>query len=262
MSARPVLALDFDGVLCNGLNEYFTVSAAVYRQLCPEVGCTGRLESFREAFYQLRPVVTHGWEMPLLLHGLVMGADPQTLASDWPQVQQQLLAETGWSPQELGQAVDSTRDAWIAQDEKGWLALHTFYPGVVAQVQRWLTQALFQPVIVTTKQERFVQALWQGVGVTWPAEWLYGKTQGEPKATTLQRLHRQYGVMGFVEDRLEALMAVQQTPELHDIPLFLATWGYTTPAQVELARQRGIQPLTLEQFVDPVTPWLAALQCN
>ncbi|MEN9206704.1 MAG: hypothetical protein Q6L50_05785 [Gloeomargarita sp. GMQP_bins_120] len=259
MGHLPLLALDFDGVLCDGLAEYFAVSAAVYCQWCPEVGCQGRLASFREAFYRLRPVVTHGWEMPLLLHALVQGEDPQTLATDWPQVQQRLLRETGWSPQELGQAVDVTRDAWIAQDEQGWLALHSFYPGVAAQVQRWLTQAPFVPVIVTTKQERFVQALWQSVGITWPEKWLYGKSAGEPKTTTLQRLRQQAPVLGLVEDRLETLLAVQQTPALQDVPLFLATWGYTTPAQMATARQHGIQLLTLAEFGDPTLPWLPTL---
>ncbi len=255
LMALPVLALDFDGVLCDGLNEYFTVSAKVYRELCPEIGCTGNLEPLREWFYRLRPVITHGWEMPLLLHGLMAGEDIQAMESAWPQVQQRLLRETGWTAQDLGQRVDEMRDAWIARDEQEWLSLHEFYGGVVAQVQRWLTTTPFQPVIVTTKQERFVQALWSGVGVTWPEQWLYGKTLAQPKTQILQKLHQQYGVIGFVEDRWEALTAVQQVPALQNIPLFLATWGYNTPAQAQSARQLGIQPLNLGEFCDPQSPW-------
>ncbi|MEN9216592.1 MAG: hypothetical protein Q6K90_04610 [Gloeomargarita sp. HHBFW_bins_162] len=252
---RPVLALDFDGVLCNGLNEYFTISAYVYKELCPDIGCTSNLEPFREWFYRLRPVITHGWEMPLLLHGLVTGADIQEMARHWPQVQQRLLSRTGWSANELGQRVDRERDAWIERDEAGWLALHDFYAGVVARVQDWLAGTSVQLAIVTTKQERFVQALFKGMGVTWPSEWLYGKTLAQPKTAILQTLHQQYGVLGFVEDRWEALTAVQHIPALQTIPLYLATWGYTTPQQVELATQVGIQPLTLAEFCDPHYPW-------
>jgi hypothetical protein len=253
---RPLLALDFDGVLCDGLAEYFAISAQVYRELCPDIGCTSNLEPFREWFYRLRSVITHGWEMPLLLHGLLVGEDVAALATDWPQVQQRLLATTGWTAQALGQQVDRARDAWMEQDEPGWLSLHRFYPGVVAQVQKWLTADRLQPVIVTTKQERFVLALLAGVGVAWPQTWLYGKTVNQPKTTILQTLHQQYGVIGFVEDRLEALTAVQQVPALQDVPLFLATWGYNTPQQAQLATQKGIQPLTLAEFCDPHCPWL------
>jgi phosphoglycolate phosphatase-like HAD superfamily hydrolase len=252
---KSVLALDFDGVLCNGLNEYFAVSAQVYRELCPDIGCTSHLEPFRAWFYRLRPVVTHGWEMPVLLHGLVEGEDPEEMEITWPQVQKRLLAATGWTAQELGQAVDRVRDAWIERDEPGWLALHEFYGGVVAQVQGWLTAAPFQPVIVTTKQERFVQALFHGVGIPWPSQWLYGKTVAQPKTAILQTLHQQYGVSGFVEDRWEALAAVRQVPTLQNVPLYLATWGYTTPHQVQLAAQVGIQPLTLAEFCDPLYLW-------
>jgi len=148
--------------------------------------------------------------------------------------------------------------AWRVREqyEPGWLSLHRFYPGVVAQVQKWLTADRLQPVIVTTKQERFVLALLAGVGVAWPQTWLYGKTVNQPKTTILQTLHQQYGVIGFVEDRLEALTAVQQVPALQDVPLFLATWGYNTPQQAQLATQKGIQPLTLAEFCDPHCPWL------
>ncbi len=252
---QPVLALDFDGVLCNGLNEYFTVSASVYQKLCPDIGCTGNLEPFREWFYHLRPVITHGWEMPLLLHGLVTGEDIQAMETAWPQVQARLLAATGWSATDLGQWVDRERDDWIRRDESSWLSLHEFYAGVIDRVRAWLASPSFQPVIVTTKQERFVQALFQAVGVTWPPAWLYGKTAAQPKTAILQALHRDYGVIGFVEDRWEALTAVQQVPTLQTIPLYLATWGYTTPQQVESATQAGIQPLTLAELTDPQYPW-------
>ncbi|APB33847.1 hypothetical protein GlitD10_1524 [Gloeomargarita lithophora Alchichica-D10] len=255
MPNPPVLALDFDGVLCDGLNEYFTVSAQVYRELCPNIGCTSNLEPFRDWFYRLRPVITHGWEMPLLLHGLLGGEDIQEMETAWPQVRARLLATTGWTAQELGQQVDGRRDAWIERDEAEWLSLHEFYAGVVTQVQGWLAGAPFQPVIVTTKQERFVQALWSGVGVTWPEAWLYGKTLAQPKTEILRALQRQYGVMGFVEDRWEALTAVPKVAELQDIPLFLATWGYNTPQQAQLASPWGIQPLTLAEFCDPTYPW-------
>jgi hypothetical protein len=64
-----ILALDFDGVLCDGMIEYFQISKRTYETLWPEI----IPEDFFPSFSQLRPVIETGWEMPLLLRSLVLG---------------------------------------------------------------------------------------------------------------------------------------------------------------------------------------------
>ncbi len=60
----------------------------------------------------------------------------------------------------------------------------------------------------------------------------------------------------FVEDRLKTLRAVERQADLDAMGLFLATWGYTTSAErAEVAAERRITPLTLEQFCSDFSSW-------
>lgn len=49
----------------------------------------------------------------------------------------------------------TTRDDWIQEDLKGWLAPNRFYDGVVEPVKKALGNEEREVYIVTTKQQRF-----------------------------------------------------------------------------------------------------------
>ena len=55
MIIPDVLALDFDGVLCDGMREYFETSRRTYAQAWPEEPAPG--EDLLPAFRRLRPVI-------------------------------------------------------------------------------------------------------------------------------------------------------------------------------------------------------------
>src|SRR5262245_13629838 len=63
-----ILALDFDGVLCDGMREYFETSRRAHNRVWPAGPRVGN-EVF-PAFDRLRPVIMTGWEMPLLLRAI------------------------------------------------------------------------------------------------------------------------------------------------------------------------------------------------
>lgn len=242
-----LLALDFDGVLCNGLREYFQTSWRVYQQVWSPTEVS--LAALEQAFGQLRPVITVGWEMPLLLRAILEGVATAEIRTAWPQVRDRLLETYRLSPTDLGERVDGLRDEWIRKDWQGWLRLHDFYDGVVAAVQRWQThgQAI---AIVTTKEQRFVTYLLEQAGIRLSAAAIYGKERQQSKPSILTQLQSVYGTpLWFVEDRLEALLQVAATSTLATAHLFLATWGYTTPEDCQRAEAHPrIQCLTLGQF--------------
>ena len=65
MNLRPLLVFDFDGVIVDGMAEYWWSAWHACRRLdaAPE-GFTP--DQVPDAFRQLRPWVHHGWEMVLL----------------------------------------------------------------------------------------------------------------------------------------------------------------------------------------------------
>ncbi|MEO0989095.1 MAG: HAD family hydrolase [Cyanobacteria bacterium J06639_14] len=263
MAAPTLLALDFDGVLCNGLIEYFQTAWKAYCQLF-DVAPKEPPAGLAERFYPLRPVIETGWEMPLLLHALLQGVDDATVLDHWPTLVQEILGETNIQADYAMAQVDGVRDRWIQTDLDSWLSLHQFYPGVIARLQQAIVDGIY-PVIISTKEGRFIQALLAQAGVELAADQIIGKEIKQPKTATLRQLrqnlpqgHPQPPTIWFVEDRLKTLEKVKAQPELTDILLFLADWGYNTEAEKEKARHDShIHLLSLSQLVQEFSAWTA-----
>ncbi|MEB3161078.1 MAG: hypothetical protein VKL20_06425 [Synechocystis sp.] len=263
MSANlpTLLALDFDGVICDGLWEYFQSTKRAYQRFWPCADPTD-LDNYAEAFYRLRPVIESGWEMPLLLRSLVLDIDQERIQHQWTAIAGELQGQEGVGKAELGLALDQVRDDWIHTNLGQWLALHRFYPGVLVQLKTWIANdnppLLY---IVTTKEGRFVQQLLHSQGVNFPADRIIGKEIKQPKFQTLQQLLVKHQIPGdrlwFVEDLLKTLKSVAQQPELEQTRLFLAAWGYNTAAiRSSLQDQNRIHLLALSQFTGTLDQWI------
>jgi phosphoglycolate phosphatase-like HAD superfamily hydrolase len=257
-----LLALDFDGVICDGLREYFQSTQRAYQQIWTD-GTSANLNKYAEAFYQLRPVIESGWEMPLLLRALVLGINPDRIQQSWLAIAKELQEQERVGKAELGPALDHVRDDWIHHNLDQWLGLHRFYPGILDQLKTWLTndnpQFLY---IVTTKEGRFVKQLLHSQGVNFPAAHIIGKEIQQPKYQTLQQLLDKHQVAGdrlwFVEDLLKTLKSVAQQPGLESIQLFLADWGYNTPeTRASIECQNHFQRLSLAQFTADFEQWIS-----
>lgn len=257
-SVPAVLALDFDGVVCNGLKEYFQTAWKAYCQIWKLTNCAPS-EDLAHSFNLLRPVVETGWEMPVLLRALNLGFEKNEIFQNWSAIASQIVTEDGLKPLELSQTVDAIRDEWIATDINSWLVEHEFYPGVIDRLQEILNSST-KFLIISTKEGRFIQQLLQGQGIELSAQQVYGKESKRPKYQILQELKEKYGedaVIWFVEDRLKTLEAVKQQPKLEDATLFLADWGYNTAAErQEAGRDDRIHLLSLTQFGQDFSAWL------
>jgi phosphoglycolate phosphatase-like HAD superfamily hydrolase len=251
LSSQPeLLALDFDGVLCDGLREYFQTAWQAHCQLW-----IGELlsppEGLAEAFYRLRPIVETGWEMPVLIHALRSGFGESEILADWANIAVELLQHHQTSPQVVGAVVDGIRDRAIASDLTTWLGAHRFYPGVIDRLKQ-----VENFVIISTKEGRFIQQLLTDAGVNLPPERIFGKEQKRPKYEILCELRPHYASIWFLEDRLPTLEKVIQQPDLHDVGLFLADWGYNLATERDRAAQSDrIQLIGLEHFTGPFTSW-------
>ena len=256
MASPQLLALDFDGVICDGLIEYFQTAWRAYCLLFkPEDDRPP--EGLAEKFYPLRPIIETGWEMPVLVRSLVAKEPSEKIVAQWPEMAARYLAAAGLDKTQSAGALDGVRDRWIEEDLQSWLSLHRFYPGLI----EWLNKLLASDLplyIVSTKEGRFIKALLAQSGVDFPSERIIGKEVKRPKYETLRLIKEQHAVSSiwFVEDRLPALSQVKQQNDLVEVQLFLAAWGYNLASDRDLARQDSrIRLLSLEQIVQPFDAW-------
>ncbi|MBW4500347.1 MAG: HAD hydrolase-like protein [Scytonema hyalinum WJT4-NPBG1] len=254
-----ILALDFDGVICDGLIEYFEVAWRTYCKVWLPQQDTPR-NDLASKFYQLRPVIETGWEMPVLVKALVEGIPEEKILQEWAKIAQQILLTDNLKGAEIGSKLDKIRDEWISTDLNGWLSLHKFYAGVVEKLKATATSTVHL-YIITTKEGRFAQQLLKQGGLDIPREAIFGKEVKRPKHEILRELIQAANTspdsLWFVEDRLKTLQLVQQQPDLEGVKLFLADWGYNTPTdKVTAQNDPQLELLPLTQFAQDFSEWL------
>jgi phosphoglycolate phosphatase-like HAD superfamily hydrolase len=253
-----ILALDFDGVICDGLIEYFQTTKRTYQKIwqADENIVSDELEPI---FYRLRPVIETGWEMPILLRALILGVAEEKILQNWLIVANQIVESERLDKKEISKQLDTVRDEWIASDLESWLALHRFYPGVIPRIRQILTSST-KVYIVTTKEGRFVKQLLQQQKIELPENTIFGKEYKRPKYETLRELLEIQAQtpenLWFIEDRLEALELVRQQADLQAMKLYLADWGYNTQQTRDSLRDRqDIKLLSLERFEQDFANW-------
>ena len=168
-----ILALDFDGVICNGLKEYFQTTLRTYQKLWKD-DSQNDLEIWANSFYKLRPVIETGWEMPILLRALVLQYEQDNIESNWHNVCSEIVTKENLNKQQVMSALDGVRDHWIQTDLDNWLALHEFYPGVLEKLGKLLDSSTLL-YIVTTKEGRFVKQLLKQQNLSFPEDHIFGK---------------------------------------------------------------------------------------
>ena len=222
-----ILSLDFDGVICDGILEYFQTTKRTYESFW-KVDHSDNLDQFADQFYRLRPVIETGWEMPILLRALVLAIPDEKILDNWPQVLKNIVEADQLNKQLIIQNFDKVRDEWITHDLESWLGLHRFYPGIIERLKQ-ITESSTKLYIISTKESRFIQKLLAEQGVLINPEYILGKEVKQPKYTTLRQILDQNQLkpeqLWFVEDLFKTLQLVADQPNLNNIGLFLADWG-------------------------------------
>jgi hypothetical protein len=262
-----ILALDFDGVLCEGRGEMFETSSRTYSHFWSP--STLKARTIKSGFWRLRTTIKSGWEMPILVRALALGVSEARITRAWTAVREEVLGTVAVPRDELVRRVvtvfDTVRRDWIWIDHDSWLDLNR--PYVPLDTLRRVVAAQ-RTAVVTTKEGEFARLILGRWNVSVDA--IEGKEAGEHKCENLVRLMEQHAaahggeppIVWFVEDRLETLEHVKECsktdPRLERVGLFLAEWGYTTPAAKRAARRDSrIQLLTLRQFARGVEHWLS-----
>lgn len=259
----PLLVFDFDGVLVDGMEEYWWSARRAALELERQGSRHGPSlclpEEIPPAFRQLRPLIHKGWEMVLMAAELGRpDGSVEALLTAYPQALAEARARWSQSPEAVQSLLESVRREALSSDRQGWLERHRFYPGVRERL-RQLEQEGAPWAVLTTKGAAFTAELLTAANLTPSA--LYGHEAGS-KPDVLQRLLRQQPSsagplrpLWFVEDRRPTLELVRQTAGLEAVRCLLASWGYLAPGDQDALGQLGISWLTPDLFQAPLAEW-------
>ncbi len=249
MAAAPLLVCDFDGVLIDGMPEYWWSARRAALALDPSLVLP---EEAPHGFVQLRPLMHKGWEMVLMAAELARPslAFPALLA-DYGTALGAVRERWGWTEERLQQALEQVRADAIAADRQGWLGRHRFYPGVLERLRR-LAEEGASWAVLTTKGGAFAREILLAAALEpWA---VYGHEHGSKPQVLAQLLREQPRPLWFLEDRRPTLEQVRRQGELEAVRCFLVSWGYLAPAD-RLDLPAGIHWLEPEAFQAPLAQW-------
>jgi phosphoglycolate phosphatase-like HAD superfamily hydrolase len=240
MKKTPLLVLDFDGVICDSVDECFASSWAAYHEL--RLGRTGSRpdDSARRGFALLRPFVRSGEDFVFIQEMLARGADVTDQVS---------FDEAAWkggdaARERYRELFYQARSDLLRRDRAGWLALNRVYPHMKLALSRLPPSA--PPFVLSTKKPPFIAEILAANAVGIPVERIVW-SDAEPKLRTATRLRDQAGFSEavLVEDQVEAIEG-NTDPGIRP---YLATWGYV---KQEWLTEKRVAVLTPEQFLQLV----------
>ncbi|ABX09611.1 HAD family hydrolase [Prochlorococcus marinus] len=257
MTSQHILIFDFDGVIIDGIWEYWISSTKAYWKI---IGKENHLDPFNsnipKDFRILRPWVKSGWEMVLLTAELLQAdsflkaSGASIFSKHYERNCLEALNKWGWSPEQLQAALDDVRREAIRKDRKRWLTSHQAFPLVAERIKQFKNESI-EFGVLTTKSAEFTLELLDHLNLH--PKLLYGHEAGD-KASMLLKISKETPIAGFIEDRRKTLETVLNTPGLKSIPCYLANWGYLKPLDNKNLPS-GIQLLEKRKFLSPLANW-------
>ncbi len=244
-----ILALDFDGVLCDSASETAASAWRAGKTVWPHWLSPEPPEALITGFRAVRPYLETGYQAIPMLRMVEQNRPLDAFKSDLETEINSILAETNLTRRDMITRFGEARDNWIADNEASWLARHRFFPGTVERVRERINKG-DNVAIVTTKQERFVHSLLNDADLTIHESHIFGLERKKSKEEILTQLLDIDTSIIFVEDRLETLIRIIKHPSLAQATLQYADWGYGTPDDLIAARNTPrITVTSLETFL-------------
>tara|TARA_Y100001968_G_scaffold303552_1_gene317799 strand:+ start:390 stop:1166 length:777 start_codon:yes stop_codon:yes gene_type:complete len=257
MTASSTIVFDFDGVLIDGMHEYWWSSRKACLNLLNKTNESVLLpHEVPQTFKHLRPWVHHGWEMVLIAAEITTLSNSfdeeffQTYTENYEKECIKSLNKWGWEASQLQATLDNIRREAISQNTNNWLHKHIAFPGVVNRLKKFSEEGL-ELTILTTKGINFTYQILQHLGLK--AQSIYGHESGSKK-DVLIKLSKKKKIQAFIEDRRATLETVKNSPELRFIPCYLASWGYIKPDDLK-DLPSGIKLLRKKNFEKPFSNW-------
>jgi len=253
-----VLALDFDGVVCDSLREVFATALATYESMDPKSPLIGRLRTRNgtgrwHALDLTGDPVLASFEsmMPLGNRAEDFGVSLRAIDSFLELTDQGAYdafyrtVDPGWRAA-FHRSFYEQRGMARAADTPQWLALHAPCPAFLELLRRRAGDARI--ALATAKDRRSAELLLDhlGVGDLFSKDLVLDKETGVSKTAHLtalrERLEVGFADITFVDDKVNHLDAVAPL----GVRPVLAAWGFNTPREHELAAARGYQVANID----------------
>lgn len=241
-AAKRVIALDFDGVVCDSVGESslsgFKAAAVQWPDIFKTPEAEARIPELVEKMTAVRPVVETGYENIVQIRCLYEGTSVEDMLANWATMLPAKMDEWKLDRAEMVTLFKDVRDEWIRDDLAGWLAPNRIYDQVGPAVKA--AMASEEVYIVTTKMAHFTELLLRDMAsIDFPLDRIFSQTvSGSPKGEVLAKLDAANpgaSALIFVEDKMGTLEKVCNDPPLDAWQLYLVDWGYNTVAERERA---------------------------
>lgn len=243
MAPGNLLALDFDGVICDSRPECLITGLAAYSHLEPERERPVRdIEALDpelvSRFMAHRHLVRVAKQFVLLFDLLFSN---RALDDDI-----ELEEQTNADPFRLEQYKKyfyAERQAWFEEDPASWFAHNYVFKDVLEVARIWYAREAL--AIVSAKDEQSIHSILGHKGLQMDPAWIFDTNKGD-KPRHMQDLAKQYSEISFVDDNLQNLLMVHSDQV---IP-FLASWGFVSQHSLDTAQEAGIEVLEPLHFVE------------
>tara|TARA_Y100001978_G_scaffold147820_1_gene132900 strand:+ start:13413 stop:14195 length:783 start_codon:yes stop_codon:yes gene_type:complete len=228
---NKVILFDFDGVIINGMNEYWCSSL---------IACHKFLKSNKflphenieipisKTFTDIRPWVKYGWEMVLITHEIIKRnnslnhANKDKFLENYEENCRRILSKNSWHPQTLQSYLDSSRKLQISSNFDKWVSLHKPFLEVIEFIKQAASEKI-KIGIISTKGKLFTSKIVNKIEIS--PEFIFGYESGS-KVEIISKLSKELEILAFIEDRRKTLENVNNNRAINKIPCFLAEWGY------------------------------------
>ena len=242
--SKHFLALDFDGVIDDSIAECFVVAHNAFVEFRGGKRITRFSDLSAESVKKqraLRNFIRTGEDYVYILLALAENVqvnnqvDFDTFTQQYQNLRNEFIR---LFYQEREQLSEHKRSQWIA--------LNPLYEGM----KDYLTSypAKDRLCIITTKRTSFVDIIFREHNIPVPPDMQFHANKDRSKrqiiVELLEKLNIKPESFNFVDDQVDTLIKVMDT----GVNCVLATWGYNTPEQVELALKNEIPALSLDQF--------------
>jgi FMN phosphatase YigB (HAD superfamily) len=244
-----MLIFDFDGVLMSSLNEVvLTVYNAATGGL--QTSTAGLPQGPATLFRRNRFHVQHIGDGLTLMKWCLKAAAGQSDRILDPREYRLLVAGSAGDLAARTRLIYETRNIFIERDPERWFALHEPYQPL------WnaLTGQKIQPfVILTNKNRDATIRLCRFFGLEINSDEIYSGDESVSKVENMRSILMRFKAEGyvFIDDSIKNLQDIQTAfqGENPDLKLLFASWGYTGPEDMRIARASGYPVIGQEDAV-------------